>query len=41
MSTSLAKPIILTEKQTLTGGNVLSGFRLPLRKLFRLLDDAV
>jgi Uma2 family endonuclease len=37
--TSLAKPIILTEKQTLTGGEVLSGFRLPLRKLFGLLDD--
>ncbi len=37
--TSLAKPIIVTEKQTLTGGEVLSGFRLPLRKLFGLLDD--
>ena len=37
--TSLAKPIILTEKQTLTGGDVLVGFRLPLRKLFGLLDD--
>ena len=37
--TSLAKPIILTEKQTLTGGDVLLGFRLPLRKLFGLLDD--
>ena len=37
--TSSAKPIVLTEKQTLTGGDVLSGFRLPLRKLFGLLDD--
>jgi Uma2 family endonuclease len=37
--TSPAKPIILTEKQTLTGGDVLPGFRLPLRNLFRLLDD--
>ncbi len=37
--TSLAKPIVLTEKQTLTGGDVLPGFRLPLRKLFGLLDD--
>jgi Uma2 family endonuclease len=39
--TSPAKPIILTEKQTLTGGDVLVGFRLPLRKLFELLDDSV
>ena len=37
--TSLAKPIVLTEKQTLTGGDVLPGFRLPLRKLFGLLDE--
>jgi Uma2 family endonuclease len=37
--TSPAKPIVLTEKQTLTGGDVLLGFRLQLRKLFRLLDD--
>ena len=37
--TSLAKPIMLTEMQTLTGGDVLLGFRLPLRKLFGLLDD--
>ena len=37
--TSVAKPIILTEKQTLTGGEVLLGFRLPLRKLFGLLDE--
>ena len=37
--TSLAKPIVLTEKQTLTGGDVLPGFRLPLRKLFELLDE--
>lgn len=32
--------VVLTEKQTLTGGNVLPGFRLQLRKLFRVLDDA-
>ena len=37
--TSLAKRIVLTEKQVLTGGDVLPGFRLPLRKLFGLLDD--
>ena len=37
--TTPAKPIILTEKQTLTGGDVLLGFRLPLRKLFGVLDD--
>ncbi len=37
--TSPAKPITLTEKQTLTGGDVLPGFRLPLRKLFALLDE--
>ncbi len=37
--TSPAKPIVLTAKQTLTGGDVLSGFRLQLRKLFGLLDD--
>ena len=37
--TSLAKPVLLTDKQTLTGGDVLVGFRLPLRKLFGLLDD--
>jgi Uma2 family endonuclease len=37
--TSAAKPIVLTEKQTLNGGDVLSGFRLPLRKLFGLMDD--
>jgi Uma2 family endonuclease len=36
---SLAKPIVFTEKQTLSGGDVLSGFRLPLRKLFSLLDE--
>jgi Uma2 family endonuclease len=34
--TSLAKAIVLTEKQTLTGGDVLPGFRLQLRKLFGL-----
>jgi Uma2 family endonuclease len=37
--TSLVNPIILTEKQTLTGGDVLLGFRLQLRKLFGILDD--
>ena len=37
--TSVAKPIVVTEKQTLTGGDVLPGFRLPLRKLFGLLDE--
>jgi hypothetical protein len=35
----LAKPIVVTEKQTLTGGDVLPGFRLPLRKLFSLLGE--
>ena len=35
--TSVAKPIVVTEKQTLTCGDVLPGFRLPLRKLFGLL----
>jgi Uma2 family endonuclease len=38
--TSPAKPITLTEKQTLTGGDVLPGFRLPLRKLFALLEES-
>jgi Uma2 family endonuclease len=37
--TSVGKPIVFTEKQTLTGGDVLPGFRLPLRKLFSLLDE--
>jgi len=37
--TSPAEPITLTEKQTLTGGDVLPGFRLPLRKLFAVLDE--
>ena len=37
--TSHAKPIVITEKQTLIGGDVLPGFRLPLRKLFELLDE--
>jgi Uma2 family endonuclease len=37
--TSLAKPTNLTEKQVLTGGDVLPGFRLPLRKLFVFVDD--
>ena len=37
--TSVAKPIVVTAKQTLTGGDVLPGFRLPLRKLFGLLDE--
>ncbi len=37
--TSPAKPVVLTEKQTLTGGSVLPGFRLPLRKLFAFTDE--
>jgi Uma2 family endonuclease len=37
--TSLSEPTVLTEKQTLTGGEVLPGLRLPLRKLFAVLDD--
>jgi Uma2 family endonuclease len=37
--TSTAKPIMLTEKQVLTGGDGLPGFRLPLRKLFGLRDQ--
>jgi len=36
--TSPAKPITLTEKQTLIGGDVLPGFRLRLRNLFDLVD---
>jgi Uma2 family endonuclease len=36
--TSDADVITLTEKQTLTGGDVLPGFRLPLRNLFRLIN---
>lgn len=39
--TSLAKPIILTERQTLTGGDVLSGFRLQMRRLFGLLASVM
>jgi Uma2 family endonuclease len=38
--TSPAKPIVLNAKQTLTGGDVLAGFRLPLRKLFGVLDES-
>jgi Uma2 family endonuclease len=37
--TSLAKPVVLTETQTLMGGDKLPGFRLPLRKVFGLLDE--
>jgi Uma2 family endonuclease len=37
--TSPAEPVTLAEKQTLTGGDVLPGFRLPLRKLFGVMDD--
>lgn len=37
--TSAADSVVLTAKQTLTGGDVLPGFRLPLRNIFRLLDD--
>ncbi len=36
--TSAADEIILTEKQTLTGGDVLPGFRLPLRNLFGIIE---
>jgi Uma2 family endonuclease len=36
--TSPTERVVLTENQTLTGGEVLPGFRLPLRKLFSLLD---
>jgi Uma2 family endonuclease len=36
---SCARPVTLTEKQTLTGGDVLPGLRLPLRKLFGLVDE--
>jgi len=36
--TSGADVITLTEKQTLTGGDVLPGFRLPLRNLFGLIN---
>ena len=36
--TSAANVSTLTEKQTLTGGDVLPGFRLPLRNLFGLID---
>jgi Uma2 family endonuclease len=37
--TSAKKPdVVLTPKQTLDGGDVLPGFRLPLRKLFAELD---
>jgi Uma2 family endonuclease len=31
--------VVLRETQTLTGGDVLPGFRLSLRKLFRVLDE--
>jgi Uma2 family endonuclease len=37
--TSPANPVTLTEKQTLTGGDVLPGFRLRLPKLFGVIDD--
>ncbi len=37
--TSPTEPVVLTEQQTLTGGEVLPGFRLPPRKLFGSLDD--
>jgi Uma2 family endonuclease len=36
--TSAADEIILTEKQTLTGGDVLPGFRRPLRNLLGIID---
>jgi Uma2 family endonuclease len=37
--TSPDNSIDLKETQTLTGGDVLPGFRLPLKKLFSLLDE--
>jgi Uma2 family endonuclease len=37
--TPLTEPAVLTEKQSLTAGSVLPGFRLPLRKLFAVLDE--
>jgi Uma2 family endonuclease len=37
--TSPAKAVVLKEKQSLTGGDVLPGFQLPLQNLFRLLED--
>ena len=36
--TSAANVSTVTEKQTLTGGDLLPGFRLPLRNLFGLID---
>jgi len=38
VTTSAADKFTLTEKQTLTGGDVLPGFRLTLRNLFGLID---
>jgi Uma2 family endonuclease len=38
--TAPAKRIVLKETQTLTGDAVLPGFRLPLKKLFMVLDEA-
>jgi len=37
--TAPRKPTILTEKNTLTGGDVLPGFKLQLKKLFAVLDE--
>jgi Uma2 family endonuclease len=37
--TSLAKAVVLTENQTLTGGDVPPGFRLQLGKFFGLLEN--
>lgn len=37
--TSMDEAIVLTEKQTLTGGKVLPGFKLKLRTLFAMLDE--
>jgi hypothetical protein len=39
VDTSVAKPKVLTEAQTLAASDVLPGFRLPLRKLVCLLDE--
>jgi Uma2 family endonuclease len=37
--TASDKSEVLTEKQTLTGGTVLPGFKLKLRELFSILDE--
>jgi Uma2 family endonuclease len=37
--TGLGKSVVITEEQTLTGGDVFPGFALPLRNLFAELDE--